>query len=111
MFCAYIDGELAGNTGISLPHNLIKEKHRGMLGIGLRKKFWNQGLGTEMIKYVEENAKKIGFEQLELDVFSTNERAIHVYRKSGFKETGIIPHGYKLSSGIYADKILMVKFL
>lgn len=111
MFCAYIDGELAGNTGISLPHDLKKEMHRCILGIGLRKKFWNLGLGTEMIKYVEENAKNLGFEQLELDVFSTNERALHVYKKLGFVETGITPHGYKLSTGNYADKIYMIKFL
>ena len=33
------------------------------------------GLGTLMISYAEECARSLGFEQLELDIFSTNERA------------------------------------
>jgi len=43
-------------------------------------------------------------------VFSTNERAIHVYRKMGYVETGRIPGCIKYRGG-YVDSVIMTKHL
>jgi len=40
-------------------------------------------------------------------VFSTNERAIHVYEKVGFKEVGRYPN-YIFKDGKYIDKVDMI---
>lgn len=47
---------------------------------------------------------------LTLEVYSTNKRAIHVYEKLGFKETGRIPKGL-FRNGKYIDQVVMVKEL
>ena len=52
-----------------------------------------------------------GFEQLELEVYSDNSRAIHLYEKFGFERYGIQPRAFKLKDGSYRDEIIMVKML
>ncbi len=66
-----------------------------------------KGMGSWMIK----NTLSYGFEVLNLnriylDVFSYNERAIHVYKKMGFKVEGILREAI-LDNNKYADDILM----
>lgn len=39
-------------------------------------------------------------------VVSTNKTAIHLYEKIGFTRLGVIPNGFLLESGNYADIIL-----
>ncbi|SFQ49689.1 Acetyltransferase (GNAT) family protein [Lachnospiraceae bacterium XBB1006] len=56
-------------------------------------------------------AKENGMEQLELGVFSDNDRARHLYQKYGFKEYGVNPRAFKLQDGSYRDEIIMVKML
>ncbi len=111
VICAYIDGILAGNCGISPVNSLKKLNHRARLGIGIRQAFWGIGLGTAMLLYMEEMASMLGYEQLELDVFSSNKRALCLYEKLGFSETGFIPNAQKLPDGSYDNLIYMVKSL
>lgn len=50
--------------------------------------------------------EELGLHRLELDVFSFNKRAKHLYEKSGFKVEGIRRDAI-LDEGKYADDILM----
>lgn len=54
------------------------------------------------------SAKQTRFEQIELGVFADNNRALHMYKKAGFVQTGIIPRAYKLKDGTYRDEIQML---
>jgi len=45
---------------------------------------------------------------LTFDVYVTNKRAIHVYEKVGFKETGRVPKRY-YKKGKYIDAVIMTK--
>ena len=56
-------------------------------------------------------AKTAGFEQAELDVVSTNAKAVGLYKKLGFEITGTIPRAFKYRNGTYADFLFMVKYL
>jgi len=42
------------------------------------------------------------------EVFATNDRAIHVYEKIGYRRIGAIPDGIKYR-GEYVDSVCMVK--
>jgi len=50
-------------------------------------------------------------EKLDLAVFRTNSRAIHLYGSLGFREEGCRRNAIKLAEGCYDDLVLMGKFL
>jgi RimJ/RimL family protein N-acetyltransferase len=52
----------------------------------------------------------MGLKMVELYVFSTNERAMHLYEKVGFRVTGKIPKEI-CRRGTFIDHIIMVKEL
>ena len=108
---AFKDGKIIGNCGIEFMRN-TKAKHRGNIGITISKEYWNKGLGTILFEEMLEIARKRpGTEQIELGVISSNERALHLYKKFGFKEVGLRPRALKLKDGSYLDEIKMVKYL
>lgn len=111
MVSAYIGDELIGDLGVTVVRPHIKYLHRGYLGMSIRQKYVGMGLGSFMMKVALEQAKANGFEQVELGVFSDNDRARHVYKKMGFKEYGMNPRAFKLKDGTYRDEIIMVNFL
>ncbi|MDT0109973.1 GNAT family N-acetyltransferase [Listeria booriae] len=51
--------------------------------------FQNQGLGSELLAVLEEEARAQGITEIGLHVFGHNKRAIHVYEKMGFETTDI----------------------
>jgi RimJ/RimL family protein N-acetyltransferase len=105
---AEVDGHPVGNCEIS--PRIERLKHYGMLGIALKDGYRDAGIGQEMMKEIEKHAQRLGIEYLGLDVFSINERAIHVYEKMGYKKTGTYPDGVKYK-GEYIDDIIMTKKL
>ena len=108
MVSAYVGDELIGDLGVTLIRPHIKYLHRGYLGMSIRQKYVGMGLGSCMMKIALEQAKANGFEQVELGVFSDNDRARHLYTKMGFKEYGMNPRAFKLKDGTYRDEIIMV---
>jgi L-amino acid N-acyltransferase YncA len=102
---ARVDGKVIG--GAALSPLTGKRAHVAELGIYILKSYRNCGLGTLLIKEFIEIARKSGFEIIQLSAFSTNKRAIHVYRKCGFKKCGKLTRDIKFSDGTYADRIMM----
>lgn len=111
MIAAFIEGELAGNSGVSCIRNLEKLKHRAVFGISIKEKFWNKGIGSILINECINNAKIMKFEQVELGVYSDNTKAQNLYQKYGFSVWGIIKNAFKLKDGSYRDEIMMGKIL
>lgn len=108
---AFLDDEIVGDLGVTLVRPYMKYLHRAYLGMSIRQKCTGMGLGSFMMEIALEQAKKNGFEQVELGVFSDNERAQGLYRKYGFKEYGRTPRAFKLKDGTYRDEIIMVRML
>ena len=102
------DGSVVGNVGIFPIGERFKVRHRASLGIAVVQEYWNTGLGTVLINGAIDLARKAGYEQLELGVFSDNSSALHLYQKLGFQEVGRMPNAFKLPDGSYADEIMMV---
>lgn len=110
MITAFDGDRVIGDSAVTRLKDRIKYRHRAYFGISIQKEFCGMGLGTAMLKTAIENAA-IGFEQLELGVFSNNTAAVHLYEKCGFKSFGTQPRAFKLKDGRYCDEIIMVKFL
>lgn len=108
---AVIDGELAGNASINSRGNLAKTRHRASFAIAVREKFWHRGLGSILMEEAIKAAAKMGYEQIELGVFSDNRKAVALYKKYGFEEWGRIKKAFQLKDGTYRDEIQMGLFL
>ena len=105
---AEVDGRVVANSSITRQAGY--SQHVGGLGIGVKNGFRDVGIGTEMMRTLISKGENMGLKMLTLWVFSTNERAKHVYEKVGFRETGRISNAlYK--DGRFADLIMMVKEL
>lgn len=59
----------------------------GEFGMMINEPYRNKGYGRQMMKLIEEEAKKLGIKKMKLQVFEDNKPAIKVYKKSGYKET------------------------
>lgn len=105
---AFADGVLIGSASVRYVRRHRKFLHRAHFGISIREAYCGLGLGRRMIETALEQAAKNGFEQMELGVFSDNERAIHLYESCRFQKTGVLPRAYKLKDGSYRDEIQMV---
>ncbi|WP_315081736.1 GNAT family N-acetyltransferase [uncultured Clostridium sp.] len=111
MIAAFVNGELAGNASISCVRNYVKLKHRAVFGISIKEKYWNNGIGSILLKTIIEQAPKMGYEQIELGVFADNKKAQVLYKKYGFEVWGTTKNAFKLKDGTYRDEIIMVRII
>ncbi|MCM3706913.1 MULTISPECIES: GNAT family N-acetyltransferase [Cytobacillus] len=89
-----------------------KVNHLGYFGISIQEEHCNQGLGSKMMKQFLQWAKgEPGLEKICLEVFAYNERAIHMYKRFGFREEGRKIKHIKRKDGTYADELLMYRFV
>lgn len=111
MIAAFVNGELAGNTGLSCVGNHIKIKHRATFGISIKKKFWNNGIGNFLLSEIIKQAEFMEYEQIEMGVFSDNLKAQAFYKKHGFEVWGTVKNAYRLKDGSYRDELIMGRML
>lgn len=60
------------------------------IGIAVLPEYRNKGLGKALILYLLEQAKADGYQQISLSCDPTNNHALHLYRKLGFEQVGLI---------------------
>lgn len=111
MISAYINGEVVGNIGVRALGIHLKMKHRAGLGIAIIKEHWNKGLGNILMEEAIKQGEHMGYEQIQLSLFSNNINARHLYDKYGFEVWGIMEKAFKLKDDTYYDEINMRKFL
>ena len=81
--------------------------HTAGLGVFVQGTYRDQGIGSEMMKELEAQAKRVGVEVLYLEVYSISP-AVELYRRLGYTEYGRLPGGIKYR-GEYVDMISMYK--
>ena len=111
MMVAMVDGRVAGNCSINGIGSKRKILHRCSMAIALYREFWCLGIGTAMIGYLTELARKIGYRQMDLEVVAENTQAQALYAKCGFIESGRRHHALRFDDGSWHDEILMYKEL
>lgn len=78
-------GEYIGNVEIMHIKNNI-----GEIGISITPKKQNRHFGTEAMRtIIKYGLEEIGLDGFELNVYKTNQKAIHCYEKVGFIQDGI----------------------
>lgn len=97
--------QLIGNCGL---HMIDHKNQKGTLGIFIGDKdYWDHGYGTEAIKLVlSYGFYFLNLYNINLEVYSFNERAISCYKKIGFKEIGRRRKSIILG-GKYYDEVYM----
>ena len=85
-------------------------RHRAKFSISVRKDYWGRGIGTEMLKRIIEQAKKMNIRVIELEVISDNVRGISLYHKMGFIDIGTYKD-YFFVNGMFKDAMVMQKIL
>lgn len=111
MLIATIEGRHAGNCSLMSIGNYQRYSHRCEVAIALYQDYCGAGIGKVMLETILEVAKKVGYEQAELEVIADNEQAISLYEKLGFRKYGQFPNNMKYRNGQYADACWMMKKL
>lgn len=113
---------VAENTSLEKPLNVIGQceitniewdasMHVGNLGVIVLKEYRDMGIGHRLI----DAAIRVSFhknekEKIILSCFATNDRAIHLYKKIGFKQVGLRKKQFKIKKKYY-DEVLMELFI
>lgn len=90
-FAIYHDDNL---VGFVMFDDDPKEREMGIWRMMFDTKYQNQGLGYKTLrKIIEESKEKKAYDYLYLYCSPLNKRAMHLYKKVGFYETGDVEHG------------------
>ncbi|MFS0864196.1 N-acetyltransferase family protein [Fredinandcohnia sp. 179-A 10B2 NHS] len=108
---AEVNGVIVGCANFQTSKK-VRLSHLGYFGISIQEAYCNKGIGRKLLEYLLEWAKaEPGLEKVCLEVFSHNERAIHLYKKLGFQEEGRKVNFVKFSDEHYEDEILMYQYV
>ena len=108
MLVAEVNGIIVGTANCSTLNNK-RMSHRGTIGLCVQKKFWNQGIATNLIETLIKFAKdKAKSKIISLEVRSDNKTAIHLYKKFGFEKIRLRENYYSLT---HEDAFIMLKEL
>ena len=75
---AEIDGVVAGLAGFGAVGGREKIRHRADFGISVDRKYWNLGIGTELMYACLECAHKAGYEKRELSIVEEKEPTLAI---------------------------------
>ncbi|MEX3745914.1 MULTISPECIES: GNAT family N-acetyltransferase [Lysinibacillus] len=111
IFIALYEEKMVGWLMFQSPHRK-RLAHTGTFGMMVLKEYRGLGIGKllleKIIMWAEHNPY---IEKISLGVFSTNERAIALYKKMGFVEEGRKINEIKLHDNEYIDDVLMYKMV
>lgn len=111
IFIAQYQEEIVGWLVFQSPQRK-RLAHTGTFGIMILNKYRGLGIGKllieNLLKWAEQNPH---IDKIGLGVFSTNERAIALYKKMGFVEEGRKINEIKLHNNEYIDDVLMYRMV
>lgn len=106
------------NLDLKAPYNIIGQcevlnsdwdaaEHVGVLGIVIKDKYRDLTIGRNLIDFAIRESKILNNkEKIVLSSFSTNKRALHLFKKLGFDVVGVRKKQFLMDS-IYIDEVMM----
>ena len=80
------------------------------LSIDVRRDLRGKGLGSQLLRFIEQRAEELGYYKIVLSVFGGNLSALHTYRRAGYRDVGVFRgHGYY--KGRLVDIVFMERLL
>ena len=106
---AFIQNTLVAYA-VFLTNTSPKVEHRACLfSLYTNENYRNQGIADSLVKAVIADLKP-DIHQLHLSVITSNQSAIHLYEKNGFKSYGIEPRSFKIDEQFYDEQLLVLMF-
>jgi ribosomal protein S18 acetylase RimI-like enzyme len=107
LYGAFEKDRLVGVTGFYVPQD-ARQRHRAMLfSVYVTKTCRGKGYGDALVKRAIEEASGLA-EQIHLQVVTTSQAAIDLYKRNGFEIYGTDPRVFKQGNAFW-DEYLMVK--
>jgi putative acetyltransferase len=104
---AEIDGQVVGSASLHLYRG--RRAHVGSPGMSVDERFQNRSVGTALLEAIIDLADNwYNLYRLELEVWSDNPAAIHLYEKFGFVVEGT-HRAYGFRDGAYIDALSMAR--
>ncbi|RKL67222.1 GNAT family N-acetyltransferase [Salipaludibacillus neizhouensis] len=111
LIIAEMNGEIVGWI-VFFVQNRKRLSHVGSLGMMISEDYRGMGIGKLLVKELLDWAKTNRLiEKVSLGVFSTNQRAISMYKRMGFVEEGRKVNEIKINENEYVDDIQMYKLI
>jgi putative acetyltransferase len=108
---ACVAGEVIGNLNLQTYPRSPRRKHAGGLGMAVRDDWQGKGVGTALMAAAIELADRwLNLTRLELQVFTDNAAAVHLYEKFGFEIEGTLVR-YAFRDGELADVYAMARLV
>ena len=86
------------------PNNVGRCGHISNASYAVKSNLRGRHIGELIVKHCIETARELGFRILQFNaVVAENVHARNLYRRLGFKELGIIPGGFRMPDGTFAD--------
>ena len=99
-----VDGDDVLALYILHPNNVGRCAHICNASYAVRSDLRGRHIGEFIVKDCITKARDLGFRILQFNaVVATNIHARHLYQRLGFKELGIIPGGFRMPDGSFAD--------
>ena len=106
---AVVDDKIVGFSRCE--ENLLKRfAHKVEFGVCVLKDYWGYGIGKNLLKESITWADANEVKKITLNVLETNEKAIQLYEKFGFKKEGLLENDKVLSDGKYYNTVVMGRF-
>jgi putative acetyltransferase len=105
---ACVDDVPVGHIGL-IPAANPRRRHSAHLGMGVHDRYAGQGIGHLLMDSVLDIADNwMNLSRLELTVYTDNDRAIRLYKRTGFEQEGIL-RKYAFRDGEYVDALTMAR--
>ena len=107
-FTAVAEGENGTVLGLYIlhPNNIGRCGHICNASYAVAPEARGLGVGEALVRHCIETGRELGFRILQFNaVVSTNTPALNLYKKLGFVRLGVIPGGFKMDDGTWADII------
>ncbi|MDO4648143.1 MAG: GNAT family N-acetyltransferase [Eubacteriales bacterium] len=89
------------------PNNVGRCGHICNASYAVKKEIRGQHIGKKLVEDCLIQAHEHGYRIMQFNaVVASNYAALHLYKKLGFKQLGVIPGGFRMDNGHYEDIIL-----
>ena len=98
---------IVDNVPVAFINYHIMYERAELININVAEEYQNQKIASKLVEHMITDCLEKNVNSITLEVKKTNDKAIHLYKKFGFKEIGIRKGYYQGTDGILMEKELM----